>query len=139
MARLIAILVLLVILAILIALNLPYRTTVDIFGWRLEDAPSIIVIIASVALGIVVSIAVYVVSHLGKRRKHKLKTRTAVAEERVRELGEGEKTQGRIDEPGAAKPRVSAEAGPEPAAAADREAPARPTGFGGRLRRFFGG
>ena len=140
MGRLVAILAALVILAVFIALNLPYRTTVDVFGWKLEDAPSVIVIIASVALGIVLSIAVYVVSHVGRRRRNTLRTRVAAAEDRARELTEQGKAQARMDDPGAAEPRAVGKAGSQHAPGSDRASAeiVRRPGFRERLHRFFG-
>ena len=90
MARLVSILIVLIVLIVFIALNQPYRTTVNVFGYTVEDAPSVIVIIASVAAGFLLSISVSLTSHVAKRRRNGLRLRAAAAEHRVRELAERE-------------------------------------------------
>ena len=105
MARLVSILIVLVILIVFIALNQPYRTTVNIFGYTVEDAPSVIVIIASVAAGFLLAISVSLTSHVAKRRRNGLLLRAAAAEHRARELVE------RAGGPGAGDSQGSA-AGP---------------------------
>jgi uncharacterized integral membrane protein len=111
--RLIVTLILLVILAVFIGLNIPYRTTVDIFGWRLEDAPSIIVIFASLALGIVLSLAVYVSANLAKRRTKSLRARVTAAQERELELAKREKAADQGADARTERPALPAEAEPD--------------------------
>jgi uncharacterized integral membrane protein len=131
--RLIVTLILLVILAVFIGLNIPYRTTVDIFGWRLEDAPSIIVIFASLALGIVLSLAVYVSANLAKRRTKSLRARVTAAQERELELAKREKAADQGADAGTERPALPAEAGvPSPETPPPKRAAG---GLRARLRR----
>ncbi len=92
MARLIITLGLLVILALFIGLNFSYRTTVNVFGWKLQDAPSIIVILASFIAGILLSLSLYFLRFLSKRSRRRLQERIDAARKKEEELAGRERT-----------------------------------------------
>jgi uncharacterized integral membrane protein len=91
MARLIVTLGLLVILVVFIGLNLPYRTTVDLLGWRLPEVPSITVIMVSFIAGILLSLGFHFLGLLTKRNRLKLQERMNAARKKEEELAAREK------------------------------------------------
>jgi uncharacterized integral membrane protein len=69
MVRLITSAVILVILGILIILNLNNRSTINLFGARLENVSVIVIALVGFVLGILYSVALYITSRYAKRRK----------------------------------------------------------------------
>ena len=86
MVRLIINIVFLVILAVFIALNAPYKTSVNIFGFKVEDVSVVAVIIVTLVIGVVYSFFFYASNYLVKMRKQKLKARDQSSKELAREL-----------------------------------------------------
>ena len=91
MVRIIINIVLLVILAIFVALNMPYKTGVNIFGWKLEEISVVAVMIISLVVGVLYSFSFYVTSYLSKASKKKIKLKSQITKEKEKELLEREK------------------------------------------------
>ncbi len=66
---------LLVALAAFVALNVPFTTSVNLFGYVAEDISTVAVILLSVVFGILFSFFFYLAESMRKARKHKQKER----------------------------------------------------------------
>lgn len=86
MVRLIINIVFLIILAVFIALNAPYKTSVNIFGFKVEDVSVVAVIIVTLVIGVVYSFFFYASNYLVKMRKQKLKARDQSSKQMAKEL-----------------------------------------------------
>jgi uncharacterized integral membrane protein len=127
MARIIVTIVLLVALAVLITMNLGYSSPVNLFGFKFESVPTVVVGILSFVLGVIYSFALYFVRFLSRSYRKGLKKRDQDVRKREEQLGRGEP-------PAGAEPEAAATEGegqsapPETAAAAETaesEAPPR--------------
>jgi uncharacterized integral membrane protein len=86
MVRLIINIVFLIILAVFIALNAPYKTSVNIFGFKVEDVSVVAVIIVTLVIGVVYSFFFYASNYLVKMRKQKLKHRDQSSKQLAKDL-----------------------------------------------------
>ena len=90
MAKLIVGVVTLVALAILVILNVNYKSTINLFGARLENVSVIVIAIAGFVLGIVYSGVLYFVNLLSRRQKTKQKKTQQGLKEKEAQLDERE-------------------------------------------------
>ena len=118
MIRLIIGVVILVILAVLFALNGRNTSTVNLFGYEAKDVPVIAVAIVSFVLGVLYSLVLYLLRFIDRRRK-------AGQRDRERELKDLKSS--RPGTPGSE---------PAPGGPADGSLPPTPTAS--RPRRGFG-
>lgn len=90
MVRIIVTIVLVVLLAVLIAMNMPFKAEVNLFGARFTDVPVVAVAALSFALGIVYSLFIYLTRFLRRRAKNSMDTKKRSISEREQMLAEKE-------------------------------------------------
>jgi uncharacterized integral membrane protein len=86
MIRLVVSIVLMVILAVFIALNMPYQTTINLFGYILEQISVVAVVILAMVAGIIYSFGLYLTNYFAKRRKAKVKLKTDNLKQKEKEF-----------------------------------------------------
>ena len=91
MIRLIVSIIFFIILAVFIAFNAKYTTTVSLYGYVLEEVSTVAVLIVSMALGVLYSFSLYLSSYLAKRRSRKIKKVKNRTQKRAEELKDREK------------------------------------------------
>ena len=91
MIRLIFHIILLGILAAFVAINMPYTTTINLFGYMLEDVSSVAVVLVSLVIGVLYSFVYYVLSYFRKSGIKRAKKRQEVTKDREKELKEKQK------------------------------------------------
>lgn len=91
MIRLILNIILFILLAVFVAINMPYTTTINLYGYVLEDISTVAVILITLAAGIVYSFVTYFVNYLIKRRREKAKKTKQQTQEKQKELQKKEK------------------------------------------------
>jgi uncharacterized integral membrane protein len=69
MVRIIVTAVLVVLLAVLVAFNLRFTTSVSIYGALFEEVPVMVIALLSFALGVTYSLVLYTERYLSRRRK----------------------------------------------------------------------
>jgi TRAP-type C4-dicarboxylate transport system permease small subunit len=92
MVRLILNIVLLVILVVFVALNMQYRTAVNIFGLALEEVSVVAVVLVSLAVGIVYSFITYLLNYFSRLRRERLKKNRELTKQKEQELKERERS-----------------------------------------------
>lgn len=92
MSKLIVGIVTLVALAILIILNVDYKSTINLFGARLENVSVIVIAIAGFILGIVYSGVLFLINLIDKRRRTKQKKTGQGLKEKEAQLKEREES-----------------------------------------------
>ncbi|MFW6343435.1 MAG: DUF1049 domain-containing protein [Sediminispirochaetaceae bacterium] len=115
MLRLILHIVLLAVLAVFVAMNVPYKTSINLFGYMFEDISTVAVVLISLIAGVVYSFIYYILSYFRKSGIKRAKKRAEKTKDRQKELKEKEnllKTQ--TQENG--KGTKELEASPSPAA-----------------------
>ena len=95
MARIIFSIIFLVALAILIVMNVGSSTSVNVFGWKVEELSVTVVAIVSFVAGVIYSFVFYLISYLERgrkdrlaKRKQKLKNQELELKTREQEVGE---------------------------------------------------
>ena len=91
MIRLIISILLFIILAVFVALNAQYTTTVDLFGYEFEQVSVAAVVTVTLAVGVLYSFTLYVSNFLSKARAERLKSQKRKNKEKATELAEKEK------------------------------------------------
>ena len=91
MIRLIVSIILLVVLAVFVALNMAYTTTINLYGLKLENVSVVAAILFAIVAGVIYSFGLYVASYFGKIRKTKLKQKMTTSKQKDRQLKEREK------------------------------------------------
>lgn len=86
MVRIIVTIVLLLVLAVLVVLNVENMTSVNVFGWRIEQISVVAVGIVSFVGGALYSFFIYLASYLRRKRREKLGQRETIVEEQEREF-----------------------------------------------------
>lgn len=86
MIRLIVTVVLIVLLAILVAFNLRFTTTISLYGIQFADVPAMAVALVSFALGVVYSLFLYVGRYLHGKSRQRLDERRKDVARREQEL-----------------------------------------------------
>jgi len=99
MIRLILSIFMLLVLTVFIIMNVTYSTSINLFGYKLENISTIAVVLVSIATGIVYSFFYYILSFLAKNRKVKMKSQDKESKKKAKELKTREKNiQKQIDE-----------------------------------------
>ena len=91
MARLIISIILFLVLAVFVVINVPYKTTINLFGLVIQDVSVVAVVLMSLVTGILYSFATYLINYLVKLRKQKLKKAHELNREKEKQLVEREK------------------------------------------------
>ena len=91
MIRLIVSILLFIILAVFVALNAQYTTTVDLFGYEFKQVSVAAVVTVTLAVGVLYSFTLYVSNFLSKSRAERLKNQKRKNKEKATELAEKEK------------------------------------------------
>lgn len=125
MIRLIFNVVFLIVIAIFIALNLPFVTTINLFGRVYEEVSVIVVIILSLVLGVVYSLVFNLVSHIATIDRERLKERAIVSRQREKELETREKYIQQVVEGRKMLPPIQEEQGTGTDPSAQRNEPGR--------------
>ena len=90
MIRIIVTVVLVVLVAVLVALNLPFSTEVNLFGARFPGVPVVAVAALSFVLGIIYSLFIYFTRYLRRRAKNTIARKNKTLSEREKSLAEKE-------------------------------------------------
>ena len=91
MVRLIISTVILVVLAVLLIFNGTYMTEVNLFGYRIQGVPVVLVAVIGFVFGVLYSFVLYLMRFLAKRRKATIKSKDHDVRIREQELIEKEK------------------------------------------------
>lgn len=83
MIRLIINIATLIVLAIFIAMNVSYETSINLFGFKYDNISTVAVIIISLVSGVLYSFIYYLLTYISKSEK--LKTRTLHKQSRLKE------------------------------------------------------
>lgn len=91
MIRLIINIATLIILAIFIAMNVSYQTSINLFGFKYENISTVAVIIISLVSGVLYSFFYYLLTFISKSEKLKTRTRHKQSKIKEKELKNKEK------------------------------------------------
>ncbi len=91
MMRLIFHLVLLAVVAIFVALNVSYTTSINLFGYMIEHISTVAVVLISLIAGVLYSFIYYALSYIRKSGIQRQKRREEKTKDREKELKEREK------------------------------------------------
>ena len=137
-AKLVVSALILIALAVLIVLNVNYRSTVNLFGAQFENVSVIVIAIAGFVLGVVYTVIIYVINLLNrqkkssqKKKREDLKQKEVELKQRAEASGVGGDRSLREDTSGAAGFQ-------EPTAAAASRSPERISGIERIVRRLRG-
>jgi len=92
MVRLIFNIIFLIILAVFIALNMSYKTDINLFTMKMEEISVVAVVLLSIVAGVLYSFLFYMTSYFGKLRKEKMHKRFDSAKKKEKELKDREKS-----------------------------------------------
>jgi uncharacterized integral membrane protein len=107
MTKLIASAVILVALAILVILNVNYKSTINLFGAQLDNVSVVVIALAGFALGIIYSVLLHITNRVARRRKVSLKNTGSGLAARAAKMEEQMKAADAVDEAEAAEPTAS--------------------------------
>lgn len=91
MIRLIINIITLIILAIFIALNVSYETSINLFGFKYENISTVAVIIISLVSGVLYSFFYYLLTYISKSEKLKIRNKHKQTKLKEKELKDKEK------------------------------------------------
>ena len=91
MIRLIINIAVLIILAIFIALNVSYETSINLFGFKYDNISTVAVIIISLVSGVLYSFVYYLLTYISKSEKLKIRNKSKQAKIKEKELKNKEK------------------------------------------------
>lgn len=91
MIRLIINITALIVLAIFIAMNVSYETSINLFGFKYDNISTVAVIIISIVSGVLYSFFYYLLTFISKSEKIKTKTRHKQSKIKEKELKNKEK------------------------------------------------
>lgn len=90
MLRLILHIVILAVLAVFVAMNVPYKTSINLFGYMFEDISTVAVVLISLVAGVVYSFIYYILSYFRKTGIKRAKRREEKTKDKQKELKEKE-------------------------------------------------
>jgi len=137
MVRVIMSATLIVLLAVLVAFNLRYTTSISVYGAEFTGVPVMVVALLSFALGVVYSVVLYVGRYLGRARRKGIEERHQQVTKREQEVAARESALSREGPPAdvpSANPGLDSAVAPPPG---EPRAAAPGTPVGGKLRRLF--
>ena len=91
MIRLIINIVTLIVLAIFIAMNVSYETSINLFGFKYENISTVAVIIISLVSGVLYSFFYYLLTYISKSERLKIRKKSKQAKLKEKELKNKEK------------------------------------------------
>ncbi len=91
MIRLIINIIILLVLAVFIAMNVSYTTSINLFGYKFEQISTIAVILISIAAGVIYSFFYYILTYFAKSKKNRIKSQDKKTKEKAKELKNKEK------------------------------------------------
>ena len=91
MIRLIINILTLIILAIFIAMNVSYETSINLFGFKYDNISTVAVIIISLVFGVLYSFVYYLLTFISKSEKLKIRNKSKQAKLKEKELKSKEK------------------------------------------------
>ena len=91
MIRLILNIFTLIILAVFIAMNVSYETSINLFGFKYDNISTVAVIIIALVSGVLYSFVYYLLTYISKSEKSKIRTRHKQAKLKEKELKDKEK------------------------------------------------
>ncbi len=91
MLRLIINITTLIILAIFIAINVSYETSINLFGFKYDNISTVAVIIVSLVSGVLYSFVYYLLTYISKSEKLKIRKKGKQAKLKEKELKTKEK------------------------------------------------
>ena len=98
MTRLVVHVLFLVVLAVLIGLNASYQTTLNLFGARFQNVSVVVVILLSVAIGVLYALFAFVTNSVVRRRRGKQQQQQTIrSQQREKRLDERERDLQEID------------------------------------------
>ena len=80
---------LLMVLAVFVAMNVPYSTSVNLFGYFVENISSVAVILISSVFGVLFSFLFYLAESMRKSKKMRQKKKMQEIKQREKELTQG--------------------------------------------------
>lgn len=97
MTRLVVHVLFLVVLAVLIGLNASYQTTLNLFGARFQNVSVVVVILLSVAIGVLYALFAFVTNSVARRRRGRQQQQTIQSQQREKRLDERERDLQEVD------------------------------------------
>ncbi|MDA3940973.1 MAG: lipopolysaccharide assembly protein LapA domain-containing protein [Spirochaetia bacterium] len=91
MIRLIINIVTLIVLAVFIAMNVSYETSINLFGFKYDNISTVAVIIISLVSGVLYSFLYYLLTYISKSKKLKIRNKSKQAKLKEKELKTKEK------------------------------------------------
>lgn len=91
MIRLIINIVTLIVLAIFIAMNVSYETSINLFGFKYDNISTVAVIIISLVSGVLYSFVYYLLTYISKSERLKMRNKSKQAKLKEKELKNKEK------------------------------------------------
>ncbi|RKX88081.1 MAG: hypothetical protein DRP58_01345 [Spirochaetes bacterium] len=91
MIRLIINIVTLVVLAVFIAMNVSYETSINLFGFKYDNISTVAVIIISLVSGVLYSFFYYLLTYISKSEKLKIRNKNKQTKLKEKELKTKEK------------------------------------------------
>lgn len=91
MIRLIINITALIILAVFIAMNVSYETSINLFGFKYENISTVAVIIISLVSGVLYSFFYYLLTYISKSEKLKIRNKHKQTKLKEKELKDKEK------------------------------------------------
>lgn len=92
MIRLIFNIIFLIILAVFVAMNMSYETSINLFTLKMENVSVVAVVLLSIVAGVLYSFLFYVTSYLGRLRKERIHKKADTAKKKEQELKNREKS-----------------------------------------------
>ncbi len=90
MIKLLLHIIVLAVVAVFVALNVPYTTTINLFGYMFEEISTVAVVLISLIAGVLYSFIYYILSYFKKHGVRRAKKRAEKTKDRERELKEKE-------------------------------------------------
>ncbi len=91
MVRLIFSILFLIILAVFIAFNAQYTTSINLFSYKMETVPVVAVVLLTLVTGVLYSFGLYLITYFSRIRVDREKNLKRKNQEKARELKEQEK------------------------------------------------
>jgi len=91
MIRLIINILTLVVLAVFVAMNVAYKTSINLFGYRYDDISTVAVILIALVAGVLYSFLFYLLTFISKSEKVKIRNKHKNTKLKEKELKDKEK------------------------------------------------
>ena len=91
MIRLIINILTLIVLAVFVAMNVAYKTSINLFGYRYDDISTVAVILIALVAGVLYSFLFYLLTFISKSEKVKIRNKHKNTKLKEKELKDKEK------------------------------------------------